>query len=191
MNKPEHTPLPEPHSKLPWAFDNEHNPAYIFPSAKELHFGDRLFPVTLSISNRNRKESLQDAAFILEACNNYHRLVAENKALREALQKCTNQLQGHNNLGARLGGDYDAIAQANNALKEDKDRLDWIQGKMTPADNYCEIFFAGLRDGLSDADAFQIECNPEVFPTTNAKTLREAIDKVRNLPPLEDKEQKG
>lgn len=67
-------------------------------------------------------------------------------------------------------------------LITDKDRLDWIQQMMTNNSDYCEIFFAGLRNFNEDkASAFQIESNPQKFETVNAITLREAIDKAMNV----------
>ena len=61
----------------------------------------------------------------------------------------------------------------------DKKRLDWLEALMTPADDFCEVFFAGLRHGIGErATAFQIESNPEKFPTTQRATLRECIDAV-------------
>jgi hypothetical protein len=50
--------------------------------------------------------------------------------------------------------------------ENDGELLDWLQSIMTPMASYCEVFFAGLRDGNNDATSFQIEINPEVFPTT-------------------------
>lgn len=64
------------------------------------------------------------------------------------------------------------------SIKSDSEMLDWIQKMMTPKDNYCEIFFAGLRNGDNDAESFQIESNPQIFETSSGKTLREAITKV-------------
>lgn len=58
----------------------------------------------------------------------------------------------------------------------DKDRLDWLQEVMKNKDDYCEIFLAGLRNGNSDAESYQVESNPEKFKTTQAQTLRLAID---------------
>jgi hypothetical protein len=60
----------------------------------------------------------------------------------------------------------------------DKERLDWIQKIMTKGDNYCEVFFAGLRNGLNDAIEFQIECNPEKFKVIKCNSVRECIDKA-------------
>ena len=59
--------------------------------------------------------------------------------------------------------------------KKDSDLLDWLQKIMTGKDNYCEVYFAGLRSGHSDATSFQIESNPEKFDVQNAPTIREAI----------------
>lgn len=59
----------------------------------------------------------------------------------------------------------------------DTERLDLLEELMTPNSDYCEIFFAGLRDFKSDkAEAFQIESNPQKFQTRSASTLRGAID---------------
>jgi hypothetical protein len=63
-------------------------------------------------------------------------------------------------------------------LAEDSKMLDWIQSIMTNDDDYCEIFFAGLRNGTGKATAFQIESNPEKFKTVNAPTLRDVILKA-------------
>jgi hypothetical protein len=58
----------------------------------------------------------------------------------------------------------------------DTERIDWMQKMMTPGNGYCEIYMAGLRVGSGDADAYQIESNPEIFTIAHGKTLREAID---------------
>ena len=64
----------------------------------------------------------------------------------------------------------------------DEDRINWIQQMMTNNSDYCEIFFAGLRDFKNDkASAYQVESNPQKFDTVNAKTLREAIDRAINI----------
>lgn len=60
-------------------------------------------------------------------------------------------------------------------ISSDSEMLDWLQGIMTPKGNYCEVFFAGLRDGNNDAIDFQIECNPEKFKVLQGKNIREAI----------------
>jgi len=68
----------------------------------------------------------------------------------------------------------------------DTKRLDWLEAMMTPADDFCEVFFAGLRTSISQpATSFQIESNPEKFPTTQRATLRECIDAVLQ-PNMED-----
>lgn len=65
---------------------------------------------------------------------------------------------------------------------DDTNRIDWIQSIMTPKDDYVEVFFAGLRNGIdNDASSFQIECNPEKFEVINATTLREAITKAMTI----------
>lgn len=63
-------------------------------------------------------------------------------------------------------------------MKIDTELLDWLQSVMTPGNDYCEVFFAGLRNGSDNASAFQIESNPEKFPTLSAPTIREAIEKA-------------
>lgn len=60
--------------------------------------------------------------------------------------------------------------------KTDKELLDWLQEMMTNDSDYCEIFFAGLRNGTGKATAYQIESNPEKFEVLNAKSIREAIE---------------
>lgn len=57
----------------------------------------------------------------------------------------------------------------------DTEMLDWLQSIMTDDNNYCEVFFAGLRNGTGKASAFQIESNPIKFETLNGKTVRDAI----------------
>jgi hypothetical protein len=57
----------------------------------------------------------------------------------------------------------------------DTEMLNWVQSIMTSKENYCEIYFAGLRNGDNDATEFQIESNPEKFKTLSAKNIREAI----------------
>lgn len=61
------------------------------------------------------------------------------------------------------------------SLPSDTKMLNWIEHIMTPKENYCEVFFAGLRNGDADATEFQIECNPERFKVMHAKSLREVI----------------
>ena len=67
------------------------------------------------------------------------------------------------------------IADVSKSLPSDTEMLNWIESIMTPKESYCEVFFAGLRDGNSDASMFQIECNPERFEVMQAKSLREVI----------------
>lgn len=69
-------------------------------------------------------------------------------------------------------------ANMDQRMVTDTDRINWMEQMMTPKDDYCEIFFAGLRDGDADASAFQVEANPERFKVLNAPTLRDAIDKA-------------
>jgi hypothetical protein len=57
-------------------------------------------------------------------------------------------------------------------------RLDWLQSMMTPKDSYCEIYLAGLRNGDSDATAYQVESSPEKFNAVDGLSLRDAIDKA-------------
>lgn len=64
------------------------------------------------------------------------------------------------------------------SMLEDGKMLDFLEQKMTPAEDYCEFYFAGLRNGNNDASSFQVESNPNVFPTTNGRTLRDAIRAV-------------
>ena len=61
-------------------------------------------------------------------------------------------------------------------LSTERARLDWLESVMAPDANYCEVFFAGLRNWTGSAHAFQIESNPRKFPTLNAPTVRAAID---------------
>lgn len=59
----------------------------------------------------------------------------------------------------------------------DTERIDWMERIMTDDAAYCEIYFAGLRNFTTGkASAYQVESNPQVFPTMNRPTLREAID---------------
>jgi len=58
----------------------------------------------------------------------------------------------------------------------DTDRLDWLQGMMLRDENYCEIYLAGLRNWTGAATAYQVESNPEKFPTVTGPDLRTAID---------------
>lgn len=68
----------EKHTELPWRVQPE--------SSKYTHSirseSDRY---VLGISKTPTKQENTDAAFIVEACNNHYRLLAENKRLREAL----------------------------------------------------------------------------------------------------------
>lgn len=57
----------------------------------------------------------------------------------------------------------------------DTEMLNWIQAIMTPKENYCEVFLAGLRNGNTDATEFQIESNPQRFETFQAKNIRDTI----------------
>jgi len=67
-------------------------------------------------------------------------------------------------------------------LEADKERLDWVQKIMTPKETYCEVYFAGLRNGLSDATKFQIESNPwEHFQSIQGESVRDVIDKAKEL----------
>lgn len=67
-------------------------------------------------------------------------------------------------------------------MKTDKERIDWMENMMKSDTNYCEIFFAGLRNFKDGhANSYQIESNPEKFATSQGQTLREAIDKAINL----------
>lgn len=65
----------------------------------------------------------------------------------------------------------------------DTERLDWLQTVMTHRDFYVEVYLAGLRNGPTDASAYQIESQPQTagygFPTIQRPTLREAIDAAR------------
>ena len=47
-----------------------------------------------------------------------------------------------------------------------------LQEMMTNDDDYCEIFFAGLRNGTGKATAYQIESNPGKFEVLSAKSIR-------------------
>lgn len=58
---------------------------------------------------------------------------------------------------------------------QDSEMLDWMQSMMTDDNDYCEIFFAGLRNWTGKANAFQIESNPEKFKVSNAPSIREVI----------------
>lgn len=69
---------------------------------------------------------------------------------------------------------------SNKKVISDSEMLDWLQEQMTNYNDYCEIFFAGLRNGPNNATAFQIESNPEKFSTSSGKTIREAIEKAIN-----------
>jgi hypothetical protein len=61
------------------------------------------------------------------------------------------------------------------SLPSDAEMLDFLQEIMTNDDNYCEVYFAGLRGSTGKASAFQFETNPEKIPTLNKPSLREAI----------------
>ena len=65
----------------------------------------------------------------------------------------------------------------------DTDRLDWLQRIMTPADDYVEVYLAGLRHAGKDATAFQFETNPMTF-VNQAHSLREVIDQAMAKQPL-------
>mgnify|MGYP001769214642 CR=1 FL=1 len=67
------------------------------------------------------------------------------------------------------------LPQVSKSLPTDTEMLDWIQMILTPKENYCEVFFAGLRSGSKDAEAYQIESNPQKFETLQAKNIREVI----------------
>jgi len=67
------------------------------------------------------------------------------------------------------------LPQVSKSLPTDTEMIDWIQMILTPKENYCEVFFAGLRSGNNDAEDYQIESNPERFKTLQAKNIREAI----------------
>ena len=61
----------------------------------------------------------------------------------------------------------------------DTDRIDWLEKMMTPYDNYCEIYLAGLRNWTGNATGVQVESNPQIFKTIIRDTLREAIDTAK------------
>lgn len=70
----------------------------------------------------------------------------------------------------------------NKKYPTDSEMLDWLQKIMTNDSTYCEVFFAGLRNFTTgSALAFQIESNPEKFPTLNGETIRDAITKAMEL----------
>ena len=71
---------------------------------------------------------------------------------------------------------YDLIDELKAELATERARMDWLESVMAPDANYCEVFFAGLRNWTGSAHAFQIESNPRKFPTLNAPTVRAAID---------------
>lgn len=66
------------------------------------------------------------------------------------------------------------------STNDDAKMLDWLQKLMTDDSNYCEVFFAGLRNFSGKAISYQIESNPQVFKTVNAKTIREVIALAMN-----------
>jgi len=82
-------------------------------------------------------------------------------------------------------------APAHDGGLRDAERLDWLQGMMLRDENYCEIYLAGLRNWTGAATAYQVESNPEKFPTVNGPDLRIAIDNamaaLRAQPPKETK----
>ena len=67
------------------------------------------------------------------------------------------------------------LTSSSRCKENDTKMIDWLQSIMTPKDSYCEVFFAGLRSGDSDAISFQIESNPEQFPVLYGKDVRECI----------------
>lgn len=69
----------------------------------------------------------------------------------------------------------DALKAENEKLTKDAKMLDWLQEIMTNDNNYCEVFFAGLRDFSGKANKFQIESNPEKFTTVQGNNIREII----------------
>lgn len=73
----------------------------------------------------------------------------------------------------------------------DAERLDWLQSLMQPAENYVEVYLAGLRNGIPDwsASTYQVELKGEFdvrkgqLTAINGKTLRDAIDSAMLLHP--------
>ncbi len=66
-----------------------------------------------------------------------------------------------------------------NLKASDTELLDWLEEKMTNDNNFCEIYFAGLRNfSTGKAGSFQIESSPEKFRTIAGNTIREAILKA-------------
>lgn len=110
-----------------------------------------------AMSSFNKELSISDmSAMAKEALEEFHKKGGEVKPLEE-----------------------DKISKAIENLT-DTELLDWLQEMMLYDDNYCEIYFAGLRNGAGKASDFQIESNPEKFKTVSGKNIREAIKKAMN-----------
>lgn len=60
-------------------------------------------------------------------------------------------------------------------MNTDRERLDWLESLMRPANTYVEVYLAGLRRSIDhEATSFQVELQDR--PSVNGTTLREAID---------------
>jgi hypothetical protein len=58
--------------------------------------------------------------------------------------------------------------------------MEWLEKMMTPDNDYCEIYLAGLRNFIDGkATSFQVESQPEKFKTASGKTLIEAIENAK------------
>jgi hypothetical protein len=84
-NKPEHTPLPEQGKRFKMHFSKNGMKAHLDDLGNSwVKFG-RFWLGTLGIDGKYSPDTKarETVDYILEACNNHHRLLAENKALRD------------------------------------------------------------------------------------------------------------
>jgi hypothetical protein len=84
-------------------------------------------------------------------------------------------------LESRILSTVSALSEERDALKADKARLDWLESTLRLAALPTEVFFAGLRQGVGEAVAYQCEIAPanHEWKSHRGDTVRESIDAAR------------
>ncbi|MEN6360030.1 MAG: hypothetical protein ABFD59_08240 [Smithella sp.] len=107
----------------------------------------------------------------------------DNVRMREGLEEKERRIKRYtdsiDNTEAALGisGLYAKLEEYAENNEKDVQRLDWLENMMSPDNNYCEIYMAGLRNfKTGKAEGFQVESCPDKFPVSTGRSLREAID---------------
>lgn len=126
------------------------------------------------MSNKRFPESWEDAVNFLPNGSKASYKYDENYA--------TIYEEAASNMAQRYESEIASLQKRIEELEADKERLNWIEKIMTPKETYCEVYFAGLRNGYADATEFQIESNPwEHFQSIRGKSVRDVIDKAKQL----------